>query len=75
MKTIIIKKMNDKNTNKIKFISVLVNGNPTTGLKAAKDLVDSLAQKGIPIEFQVEDNKFANFTQELDNLNLEYTAL
>jgi hypothetical protein len=72
MKTVIIKSITDKNINKIQLIHVFVKYNSTLGLRKAKDFVDLLSEKQIPVEYSIDDEKLVDFTRELSEMKLDF---
>jgi DNA-binding transcriptional MerR regulator len=71
MKLVTIKYFKEKHQERITFVRKLIDYQNGLGLKSAKDMLDKMLD-GLPIKYQISDNKLADFTKQLDSLKLEY---
>ena len=74
MKKVKILYFKDKHQDRISFVRLLAKYNNSVGLKKAKILQDRMLD-GIPILYEIEENKLTQFLSCLDKLKLEYTLL
>ena len=74
MKKVKILYFKDKHQDRISFVRLLAKYNNNVGLKKAKILQDRMLD-GIPILYEIEENKLTQFLSCLDKLKLEYTLL
>lgn len=72
MKTIVIKRFKNDKPGIIELMKTLIKYNSTIGLKIAKDKIDSMVSKRIPIEYSVDDIKLDEFIKDLVKQNLEF---
>lgn len=71
MKFVTIKYFREKHQERITFVRTLVDYQDGLGLKSAKEMLDKMLD-GIPIQYQISENKLNEFIIELDLLKLEY---
>ena len=71
MKLKTIKYFKEKRQERITFVRTLIDYQNRLGLKSAKDMLDNMLD-GLPIKYQISDDKLADFTKQLDSLKLEY---
>lgn len=74
MKLVTIKYFKEKHQERITFVRTLADYQHGLGLKSAKELLDNMLD-GEPIEYQISEDKLAEFTKELDSLKLQYEIL
>ena len=71
MKLVTIKYFKEKHQERITFVRILIDYQDDLGLKSAKEMLDNMLD-GEPIQYQISENKLADFTRDLDTLKLEY---
>ena len=71
MKTILITYLKAKPLDKITCTRILVEYNSTLGLKGAKEKMDKMLD-GVPIDYEVENDRLDDFLKELKSLKVEY---
>ena len=68
---VVIKYFIRKHQNRVAFVKLLTEYNPEISLKPAKELLDNMLD-GTPIEYEIKKEDLNQFTNQLDELNLEY---
>jgi DNA-binding transcriptional MerR regulator len=71
MKLVTIKYFKEKHQERITFVRTLIDYQNGLGLKSAKEMLDNMLD-GVPVKYQISENKLADFTRQLDSLKLEY---
>ena len=74
MKKVTIKYFKEKHQDRTTFICTLISYQSDLGLKGAKDKLDNILD-GIPIIFEILDDRLSEFLAELDTLKLEYEVI
>ena len=70
-KTFEIKHFKKKHQNRVSFVKLLTEFNPSITLKPAKELLDSMLD-GEPIRYEVENHQANEFAKNLEEHNLEF---
>jgi len=71
MKRVTIKYFKEKHQERITFVRTLIDFQPGLGLKRAKDLLDNMLY-GVPIGYDISNDKLSEFLEILETLKLEY---
>ncbi|WP_258098700.1 hypothetical protein [Marinoscillum pacificum] len=73
-KTFEIKHFKKKHQNRVSFVKLLTEFNPSITLKPAKELLD-LMLDGEPIRYEVENHQANEFAKNLEEHNLEFEII
>jgi hypothetical protein len=71
MKRITIKYFKEKHQERITLVRVLIDFQLDLRLKIAKDLLDNMLD-GVPIRYDISNDKLSGFLETLETLKLEY---